>query len=283
MLLLALPGCLVSFNDYPLGDPQGAPNSGGKSSAGGVSAHAGASGRGGVTSGGSSASTAGASMGGSSKAGDTNDAGSPDPGNGGTTSVPNALMVDDFEDGNQNILELQGRSGAWYAANDGKGTQTPRAGVPLMPSLLEPARETSTHGAHTFGGPFPTWGALVGTAFASSGDNTIAYDLSAYHGLRLWVRSGSMYPNAANKLRVNLRTPATMTGGGCTVCTDHFGADIPLTSKWVQVELPLAMLKQSGYGRPMLPSPDLRHVMAIELLFAANVTFDLWIDDLELY
>ncbi len=278
LLLLALPGCLVSFNDYPLGDPQGAPAGGGKGSSAGGSGGAAASGRGGVSSGGSTAPTSGAS----SKAGDTNDAGG--PGTAGSTGVvPNLLLVDDLEDGDQNILELQGRSGAWYAANDGRGTQTPSAGVPLMPSLLEPARGTSTHGAHTFGGPFPIWGALVATAFASSGNNPVAYDVSSYQGLRFWVRSGGMYPNAANKLRFNLRTPATIAGGGCTVCNDHFGADIPLTSKWVQVEVPLAMLQQRGYGRPSLPSPDLKHAMGIELVFGVDVTFDLWIDDLELY
>ena len=273
----------MSFQDYPLGDPEGAPAaSSGKAGASGVG---GASGHGGVSSaGGSGALTSGASTGGSAKAGDTNDAGGPESGSGGVTMVvPNQLMVDDFEDGNQNILERQGRSGAWYSANDGQGTQTPRAGVPLMPTLLEPARDASTHGAHTYGGPFATWGALVGTALALAGNNFIAYDLSGYQGVRFWVRSGGMVANPAKQVRFSLRTPATITGGGCTVCGDHFGAAVPLTSKWEQVDLPLATLKQSGYGRPVLPSPDLKHAMGIELLFPANVSFDLWIDDIELY
>ncbi len=283
LLLLALPGCLVSFNDYPLGDPQDAPSStGGKSSTSGASSGGkvatggagGASGRGGASSGGTSVLPTS----GSSTAGD-NDAGSPEPGTGGSATVPNPLLIDDFEDGNAAILAQQGRSGSWYVANDGKGMQTPPAS--LSPSPLEPPRAASPHGAHTFGGPFLTWGALIGTTFASSGNTGIAYDVSGYQGVRFWVRYGGALPNPAKQVRFSLRTPATIMG--CTVCGDHFGAAIPLTAQWVQVEVPFATLKQSGYGRPVLGTPDLKHAMGMELLFPANVAFDLWIDDVEFY
>jgi hypothetical protein len=281
LLLLALPGCLVSFNDYPLGDPQSAPSSsGGKSatSTGGKASSA-ESGGGGVSSGGTSVFPSS----GSSMVGE-NDAGSPDPGTGGSSTVgPNPLLIDDFEDGDAAILVLQGRSGSWYVANDGKGQQTPPSGMPLAPSTLAPSRGASAHGAHTFGGPFLTWGALIGTTLASSGDSGVAYDVSSHQGVRLWVRYGGAFPNPAKQVRLNLRTPATITGGSCTVCSDHFGAAIPLTAQWVQVEVPFTGLKQTGYGRPLLGSPDLKRAMGIELLFPVNVAFDLWIDDVEFY
>jgi hypothetical protein len=257
LLPLALPGCLVSFNDYPLGDPQAELASGGGSAG----------------SGGSGSVLPGAGTG----TGGTEAAGAP------ATKLVSARMVDDFEDGNAAILEQAGRSGSWYVANDGRAMQTPREGMPLLPSLLNPPRGGSTHGAHTFGGPFPTWGALIGIPFATSGSEQVAYDLSGYQGLRLWVRSGAMGPGSANKVRVNLRTPATIVGGGCTTCGDHFGADVPLTSQWGQIDVPLASLKQVGFGQPMLTTPDLAHARGIDLLFATGVTFDLWIDDVELY
>src|SRR3954470_5775003 len=76
--LLALPGCLVSFNDYPLGDPQVAP---------------------------------------ASSAGETADVGPANSTLGGTTSVSsNPLLIDDFEDGDSAILQRQGRRGSWYVA-----------------------------------------------------------------------------------------------------------------------------------------------------------------------
>jgi Carbohydrate binding domain (family 11) len=107
--------------------------------------------------------------------------------------------------------------------------------------------------------------------------------LSGYQGLRLWVRSGATSAVAAKQVRLNLRTPGTVMGGTCTACSDHFGVEIPLTSKWTQVDVPFATLKQMGYGRPMLASADLTRALGIELLFPVNVSFDLWLDDVELY
>ena len=260
-LLLALPSCLVSFNDYPLGEPQADAVSSGGAGAGGSS---------------SVRPVAGGATGGGATGG-RSDASSP------ATVLLSPLVVDDFEDGNAAILEQQGRSGAWYVANDGRAMQTPREGMLLLPSSLNPPRGGSAHGAHTFGGPFPTWGALVGIPFASSGSQQVAYDLSGYDGVRLWVRSGTMAPGAATKVRFNLRTPATTNGSGCTICGDHFGADVPLTSQWAQIDVPLASLKQVGFGQPMLTTPDFTHAMGIDLLFVSGVSFDLWIDDVELY
>ena len=233
--LLALPGCLVSFNDYPLGDPQAPPVSS-------------------VASGAAE-----------------------------TDSVANPQLVDDFEDDDAAILGRQGRSGSWYVANDGRGQQTPPNGAALLPSPLEPPRAGSARGAHTFGGPFSSWGALIGTSFASSGAVGVAYDLSSYRGLRLWVRSGATSPGAAQRVRVNILTPATTQGGGCTICDDPFGVDIPLTAQWAQVEVPFSSLKQVGYGRPSLATPDLPHALGMQFVFVTNVSFDLWVDDIELY
>jgi hypothetical protein len=259
----------VSFNDYPVGDLQQTNGAGGSGAAAGT--------------GGSSQTTSGTGTG----AGGS-DGGSPEEGGAGAAGTTatvgvSPLLIDDFEDNNQAIIEQEGRSGAWYAANDGKGMQTPRGESPLLPSVLEPPREESLHGVHTWGGPFPIWGALIGTSLATSGEQGVPYDLSGFQGLKLWVRSGSTSPGAARTVRLNLPTPATNTGGGCTVCNDHFGVEVPLTSKWTQIEVPLSSLKQAGNGRPQLPTADLKHVTSLQLMFPANVSFDLWIDDVELY
>jgi len=266
LALLALPGCLVSFNDYPLGDPKLGADS--------------EAGRGGAAGTGSVLPQAGSASGGSNAAGGTSsEAGAPDV----TAPGDASLLIDDFEDGDADILRQQGRTGSWYVANDRGGMQTPPDGMQLTPSALVPARGVSAYGAHTFGGPFPTWGALIGAPFVANGLSGNPYDLSAYQGVRLWVRSGATAPLAAKQVRFSLRTPATVPGGGCTACNDHFSAVIPLTAKWVQIELPFAALKQAGYGRPQVPSIDLAHALGIELIFPANVAFDLWLDDVELY
>jgi hypothetical protein len=187
-------------------------------------------------------------------------------------------LIDDFEDGNAAIITQQGRIGSWYVGNDGMGTQTPRVGQPMAPSLLERTRGKSQRAIHTFGGPFAGWGALIGTAFGPD-----AYDLSAYTGLRLWVRTTSTAGSAARSVRINLPMPGTNSGGDCSVCNDHFGADLPLTPEWTQLTVPFASLRQRGFGHPQLPEPDLAHVTSLQLSFTGGVVFDLWIDDVELY
>jgi hypothetical protein len=279
-----LPGCLVSFNDYPLGDPNGGESTAGSVAAGGSGASAGDSAAGGkvMPTGGANTGGSDAMPGGGTSA--MPEGGSSDPDNGGAAPFTvNLNLIDDFEDGNAAIVEQQGRSGTWYIVNDGKGMQTPRADELLTPSLLSPARSQSQHGAHTFGGPFQTWGALIGTSLASSSELGIPYDVGGHQGLKLWVRSGATSQYAAKQVRLNLPTPGTNTGGGCTVCSDHYGADVALTSKWTQVTVPFSSLKQVGWGRPHLVSPDLAHVTSIQFLFPANVSFDLWLDDIELY
>jgi hypothetical protein len=262
LLSLLLPGCLVSFNDYPLGD-----------------IGAGAAGSGGAPNGGRG--------GGMSKAGaPSKTGGSGEPGDEGGASgmlVAGENVIDDFQDGNPAILEQQGRKGAWYVANDGMGMQTPRVDQPLVPSVLSPARGSSTRALHTFGGPFRIWGALIGTSLAMAGDRGAEYDLSGFQGVRLWVRSGSTAPGAAKSVRLNLPTPGTNAGGACTVCNDHFGFDIPLTSQWARIQVPFSSLEQQGYGRPILASADLEHVTSLQLGFDSDVVFDLWVDDIELY
>ncbi len=261
LALVALPSCLVSFNDYPLGDVEGAIQ-GGKSSIGqsGASGGPDASGDGGTDDG----------------------AGGADVGAG---AVPSSgpQVIDDFEDGDAELPTGDGRSGRWYVGNDGSAMQTPPANATLMPTRLMPPREMSERGVRTFGGPFQTWGALVGTALSTSQGLRVPYDVSAFGGIRLWVRSGAApSPVAATSVRVNFPTLATTPGGGCSACNDHFGIVIQLTPKWERVEIDFGELAQAGFGLPRESAPDLRTVLGLELLFPRGVVFDLWLDDIEL-
>jgi hypothetical protein len=92
-LALALPGCLVSFTDYPLGDPNAdAP----KTLLGGAGS--------GLPSAGSSSAGKLAAAGSSATGGSTT------AGTGNAADVtPTDLLVDDFEDTDPQLLELQGR------------------------------------------------------------------------------------------------------------------------------------------------------------------------------
>jgi hypothetical protein len=296
-----LTGCLVTFNDYPQGDiglgylAAGAGNLAG--AGGGASAGAGAVSGSGVVAGATSGSGASA---GSVSTGGSDVGGSLPTENGGTASEAGAgadssaagaptldgdpTMIDDFEDGDELIFERQGRKGAWFVSNDGKGTQIPEVGATVLPSAFMLARSGSERGMHTSGGPFQTWGALIGTTLAGVGDGAPPYDLSGYQGLKLWVRTNAMSPMAAKEVRLNLVTPMSGmggSGGGCMTC--GWGFDIPLTSKWVQIDVPFSDLDQVGFGGPNQSSPDLTGVTSIQFVFPEAVSFDLWLDDIQLY
>ncbi len=269
--LALLPGCLVSFNDYPLG--AGPTPTSGASSGGSAGA---------MPSGGAQASSGSASGGRSGSGGSAvGDAGANEPNAGAPSSNGPATLIDDFEDNDAAILAVDGRSGSWYVINDGQGMQTPGNGMLVVPSDLMPLRGGSEQGLHTSGGPFAQWGALVGTSLASSSEVGVPYDLSAYAGIRFWVRTGSQF--AVKQVRVNLPTPGTNSGGPCSVCNDHWGAVVPLTSQWTQVQVRFADLDQAGFGVPQLQSPELTHVTAIQFIFAQGVSFDLWLDDIEFF
>lgn len=295
--LALLPGCLVVFNDYPLAESNEGGSGGaaiaGRSMGGESMSMPVAGGGSGATSGtgGSTGDVGGtADVGGTPSSGgggsanqaggnpdQMGDAGAPSQGN------PNPNLIDDFEDGDDLIIEQQGRKGSWFVSNDGSGPQMPEDGADALPSAFMLARADSTRGMHTWGGPFRDWGAIIGTELASTDGEAAAYDLSAYQGIRLWVRTNVMSPGSAKSVRLNLPTPATSPGGGCTICDDHFGFAIPLTTKWAQVEVPFANLRQEGFGRPQRMRADLTGVTSLEFQFPENVSFDLWLDDIELY
>ena len=101
--------------------------------------------------------------------------------------------------------------------------------MPLVPAPLMPARGTSTRGAHTFGGPFSGWGALVGTALAAEGEQAFIANCSRCHqidGLTTpegdpvvsapdqWVYSGAA-PNLTNFMTRN-----TFAGASWDLLTD---------------------------------------------------------------
>jgi hypothetical protein len=244
----------VSFNDYPLGDIEGQAGMGSGGSAAGTLPI------GGVAPQGGSEPKAGAM----SEGGDT-----------ATATAPS--LIDNFEDDDAAIPAIDGRIGTWYTGNDAKGTQTPAGQAP--PTMPDPARPGSPRALHTFGMGFTEWGALIGTSLREGGE----YDVSRYQGIRLWVRLGS--PAASRSMRLNL--PALGTNGvadlPCMPCDDHFGADIALSTEWQQVSVLFKDLKQHGWGNPKLAKPELSRVSSLQFGFEKDKTFDVWIDDIELF
>jgi hypothetical protein len=256
-------GCVVSFDDYPVGSVDDS-----KSSSSGSGSIGGASG--GISGNGGSA---GLASGGGHQAGT---AGLGGEGSAGAPAVEIDL-IDDFEDGDDVISANDGRVGTWYASNDGSGTQEPSEGDLVEPALLAPARDASQRALHTFGGGFTTWGAFVraNLRVGAAGANQ-PYDASDYTGVRFWARSGDDEQHAAFLVLPSADT--TM----CPGCGDHFGTEFEYSSEWQEYHLPFDEMEQRGFGAPR-PALVTSEILAVQILFEDDVDFDIWIDDVGFY
>jgi hypothetical protein len=236
---LVLTGCLVSFEDYPVG-PLGSIDAGSLAMAG---------------------------------------AASETGGTGGANSGASTLLLDDFEDGNSQVLLNAGRDGYWFTANDGTGVQSPDPHADALPELLNPPRGMSTRALHTSGSGFSIWGALVGANFVSVGMTAMPYSISPYQGVTFTAKLGRAGVTAKSWLAITNYD----TLYGCTTCDDHFGATVTFSDVFQTIQVPFASLKQTGFGKPLLPKFDTDRTYTLQFSWAKAETFDVWIDDVSFY
>lgn len=270
-------GCVVSFDDYPVGHVDGSPTTG--SGAAGATSGAGGTSGGNASGGG----TAGLASGGGDRGGTAGEVGAGgevgvggEAGDGATVVEPDPDLIDDFEDGDDSILESDGRQGTWVVSNDGNGDQEPGNAEPVIPALLVPARDQSERALHTSGGGFDLWGAYVRAYLRVEAGNNRPYDASRHTGVRFFARSGDDEEHSAF-----LQVP-TLETTMCPGCGDHFGSEFTYASEWREYRLPFDEMEQRGLGPPR-PALAEMQVVAVQVLFEAGVDFDLWIDDIGFY
>jgi hypothetical protein len=196
---------------------------------------------------------------------------------------PTCALIEDLEDGNEQIALRCGRSGLWFTYNDGTtgGVQTPDPSVPCLPSTAT-GRAGSTWAAHTQGSGFASWGGGIGFHFVSSSK---PYDLRPYTGIGFWARVGA---GSKTSMRIDFPDGETDPGGGLCVigsttqpCFDHFGTVLTFDTTWKYYVVRFSTLKQGGWGWAR-PSFDPSKVFGLQLQAGAGGSFDLWLDDFEL-
>jgi Carbohydrate binding domain (family 11) len=197
-------------------------------------------------------------------------------------------LLDDFEDGDSELLPFAGRNGAWFVAND----QTPSASIhpaagPANPERLEVPRCSSRFALHFAGEGFVTWGAVIGVTprFDKVPEPV---DWSAYRGIHFWVRSSE---KRAGVLRFNIDDAQTHPNGGQCYkpaskekdCWNSFGVDLPvLSSDWQERSISFDSLTQK-YPAPKPSKVDSTKVFRISFKTSPGNPFDLWIDDVSLF
>lgn len=196
--------------------------------------------------------------------------------------APAPEIIDDFEDGDNVLMSLEGRAGHWNAYNDGTGQQMPAPGSALTPEAG--GANGSAKALHTSGSGFMDWGAGLQVDLNNTGSGASArepFDASAYTGVSFYVRG-------TGELRVEFVTRETSEasqGGTCAEnCYDSHGSKVlALTDEWTLVTLHFADLAQEGWGTPADFSASSLLGFNFKALIGeeAGASFDLWLDELK--
>ncbi|HEX6767287.1 MAG TPA: kelch repeat-containing protein, partial [Polyangiaceae bacterium] len=179
-------------------------------------------------------------------------------------------LVDDFEDGNNEVLRIGGRDGFWFTFNDGAGTQMPDPGEAALP---EPVM--GGFAFHTHGSGFTTFAGAGASLKNNPAGGSLAYDASGYGGVRFRYRSD-------RPARFEVDTTATIPppDGTCTgSCFDSHGFELPAAPDWQSVQIEWSELAQRGFGDPAAFDPSQVHVL--KWLFQPD-DFDFTLDDVRL-
>jgi len=202
---------------------------------------------------------------------------------------PGLLVLDNFEDGDNTTIPLQGGTGTWFVSTDGTkdGIVHPAAG-PANPERLQPQRCNSTFALHLKGQGFATWGAIVSVTPRFQRKAQPA-NLSEYRGIRFWVRAGSSQLGA---VRFKIDDVSTHPDGGrCTAdagesgggCWNAFGVDMStIDGNWEEKIVPFDSLTQS-VPESTPRALDRANIYTIGFRLSPGNPFDLWIDDPAFY
>jgi endoglucanase len=196
----------------------------------------------------------------------------------GVPDCPKDFVIDDFLDGNNQILVQEGRKGYWYTFVDKVGTTiSPPAGHKFIMSA-----------GGTNGAPFAA--RMMGKV-SSSGDPQYAgmgfsftnpkgaYDASKYKGIAFWAKVG---PGSVKGVR--LKVPDVNTdpdGKVCTECFNDFGVDLDLSDQWTKYTIGFDKMSQmEGWGSPQKDHIDASKLYGMQWqVNKPGQSFDIWVSD----
>jgi endoglucanase len=181
-------------------------------------------------------------------------------------------QIEDIEDGNDQILQKEGRGGYWFTFFDSEGSKiTPKAEL-----FAAGGPKGSGHYARAAGKMAASGASIYAGMGFNLADPKSAYDAGKYQGISFWAKGNAT---------VRFKTPDAQTepsGDKCTDCYNDFGVDIALYPEWTRFTVPFAKMKQQpGWG-------DAAPAVANDALFAVQwqvgkpgADFDVSIDNVE--
>ncbi len=184
-------------------------------------------------------------------------------------------LIDDFEDGNTQLMVIAGRDGYWWKAHDPNGsTIGPEDSTPVPQGvngslgMYMTGQTSSEEGA---------WGVNFGANFKSEKET---YDASKYAGITFKAKVG---PNSTKKIRFKVSDVNTHEDlGVCTSCWNHFGKDFTLSEEYKEYTALFSELRQMpGWGDPRPPSITPSALYSFDFSIDKSAVFEIWVDDVQ--
>jgi hypothetical protein len=176
-------------------------------------------------------------------------------------------LIDDFEDGDDELRPLEGRVGFWRWARE---IDAPGTAPALIPVPRSDATRANRLALHVKGGQLVDWGATVEFDFRPA-----CYDASKYVGVSFQARGpGRIYLAPRERSVIPIAE-----GGSCEVdCHNPHVIKIELEPAWRTYQVRWTELRQRGIGKPALDASRL-HSLAF-LIRPEDTPYDVWLDDL---
>lgn len=190
----------------------------------------------------------------------------PDPCREHATAEGRSPLIDDFEDGDDAIRPLEGRSGFWRWARE---IDAPGTAPALLPVPRPEATRANRLAQHVKGAELVDWGATLEFDFRPS-----CYDASRYAGVSFQARGpGRIYvtPREVSVIPV-------AEGGSCERdCYNGHQIKIDLDATFRTYQVRWSDVRQRGFGKPPL-DPRRLHSLAF-LIRPEDTPYDVWLDD----
>jgi len=192
----------------------------------------------------------------------------PDPCTARNSALGKQPLIDNFEDGDDEVSLFEGRAGLWRWVRDTDAAGTAPALLPIPRSIAKPGNRLAIH---VKGGRLLDWGAVVEFNFVPA-----CYDASVYRGL-------SFQAKGPGRLFVGPREVGVIpvaNGGTCVEdCHNGHAKKVDLDAQWRTYEVLWSEVAQRGYNKPQL-DPKRLNSLAF-LVHPEDTPYDLWIDEVK--
>jgi len=183
-------------------------------------------------------------------------------------------LIDDFEDGDNQLSKTADRGGYWYTSRDPAGSTID----PTPFKVSDGGSGGSRKSLHVYGQTASdpaAWGVQWGASFVQDG----VYDGAKYGGFSFKAKVGS---NSTKRVRFKVADINTHPDGGiCKSCWNSFGKDLDLTTEWKEYRIAYSeMTQEPGWGDPF-PAIVPSKLFQINWSIKGGQQFDVWLDDVQ--